>query len=263
MFAFFVFLINLLVVTDRKVYKSFRLLFKMEQTRREFVRNIIGGLGAFILAPSNNRLRNIERESVANLLLDKFPNNIDGARDVVKKRVPGADKTLVHVAQFQDNPDLIFHKREYAAKVQLDIYKILNHFIDNYGIEEVYSEITPARALANLSNIDKDSIDLFSGEEFNATRFLEYQERLKINPANIYERDFVGVASVIRGDLSVEEFARQKRQTALELVSGNDRVFNILVFNGRGFGKEVNEWNSQNPRKKYSLIEVVPQSYVD
>lgn len=82
----------------------------------------------------------VNKPSLANIILDNFPEDLPGASKVEKYFAPEAKQCLVHVRQmhsskFGQDPPL-----EDINRVQEDVYRILTHLIDNHHTYEVYAE---------------------------------------------------------------------------------------------------------------------------
>ena len=53
-----------------------------------------------------------------------------------------------------------------------------------------------------------------------------------------------------------------REDVALDIISKNPNQMNVMVYGGaHKFEDNIHEWNQRNPDKKYSLIEVTPESY--
>jgi len=111
-----------------------------------------------------------ESETLANKLLERFPNQIPSAAEVKKYRTPGAKYILVHIKQthfsegpFKSSELSLDEKLEIYASIdrsQRDIYRILSYLVDTGFISEVRSEgftteNTPSIQNEYLSVLDK------------------------------------------------------------------------------------------------------------
>jgi hypothetical protein len=214
-------------------------------------------------------------QTLANKLLDEFPTEIPGARSINKQKILDADKTLVHIKQVHNNLEISPVERDYVIGVQKDIYQILNHLHETQRIDEVYSEgnfegkmeyLVQHPELVDLTNINLSLEDKYlQGAEY----MLQEEGKMKVIPAETMEGNFLAqdaVKDYENGLITLEERDRLifdvREDSALKLISKNPNPLNVMLYGGaHNFGDNINQWNSQHPDQKYSLIEITPESY--
>lgn len=193
------------------------------------------------------------------------------------------------ISRGADEDEIIYmYKRDMnnVRNCQSDIYNILSYLIRNNGLTEVYVEGHTLEDEATINDIAKN---VSLGLDINNRRALLDENTFKIGAA--CKLSFEGKIKLrgaeIRGS---EEFnlrlfnlhnpkVQEKREdTLLTLVAKDNKSFSVVIY-GRGHlfgGKKsfndynyesednkdnIYEWNTRNPDKKFSLIEVVPESY--
>ena len=114
-------------------------------SRRKFLQYGVGALAGLTLGTGGLHLFNDyqqRNQTLANKLLDEFPDEIPGAREVEKQKVIGADKTLVHVRQQHLTTRTEEGDEEWkrTEAVQNDIYEILSYLISEKDLKKVYRE---------------------------------------------------------------------------------------------------------------------------
>lgn len=155
---------------------------KNKISRRDLLKAGLAGAGALTLGAGG--LWFYEKPTLANRLLEEFPEEIPGARDIHKYAIKDADKTLVHVRQAHYTPiklpleELLYNGKfkseedkdiakkivriyEGVSKTQRDIYAVLNHLIDNNELREVYTE--------GISELDEEFANI-NAEDVITTR---------------------------------------------------------------------------------------------
>ena len=223
--------------------------------RRDLLKMGLAGAGALVLSAGG--IWHYQKPTLANRLLEEFPTNIHGAKEVKKYEIKGANKTLVHVRQAHINEGITSDQRDYVAKVQGDIYQILAFLNIHKKISEVYVEGLTENHEGD-SNPDLSFYNIKTGEIIDAPKLLEVEGTIRLIPAERYESH---LRALSRNAITKDIFDAREN-IALDVISRNQNTLNVLVYGGlHWFGDNINEWNKQHPDRKYSLIEITPESY--
>ncbi len=241
-----------------------------------------------------NELRLEERLSPANKELLDFPTKLPGAREVKKYMTPGAKYVLTHVRDHHDVDEALRtskRTRQYID-VQNDIYSSLNYLVENQGLTEVYLEgLDPKDERLQYLNIKTGEEDIIP-----ASNRLAYLGKLKIKGCESNELNHIGIDAqerIEKGEnidpgVAWDAIFEDREDFALKTISESldklGRPLAVMVYGCNhawgGYescGKEyfemaevakerstvkdnIHEWNKLHPDKKFSLIEVTPES---
>ena len=278
-------------------------------SRRDFLQYGAGAIAGLGLGAGGLWLFNDYQErnqTLANKLLEEFPNQIPGARSVEKQKVRGANKTLVHVRQAHEQEGIIplnellakkdltpEEKRNYARAVvnrfreisnnQEDIYSVLDYLIKNKGLNEIYSEGVSKSSENDVNAMAGELHELainrvfsigYFGEELDektrnllyfipgADKILSSKGRIKIRGCETDALNDI-VYGLRNGDRELYNAGNSLREdAALDIISQNTNPLNVIVYGGEHrWLDNIHAWNQKNPTKKYSLVEVTPESY--
>ncbi len=109
-------------------------------SRRDFLK--VGLAGALSLSAGGIWVYREHNKTLANKLLEGFPEKIPGVIEVLKQGVRGAAKTLVHVRQKHLVDGIKEGSDEWKEinRVQNDVYKILDYLHSHNNVNLVYVE---------------------------------------------------------------------------------------------------------------------------
>ena len=224
-------------------------------SRRDVLKAGLFGAGALVLGIGG--IYQFNKPTLANRLLERFPETIQGARDIHKYEIENANKTLVHVKQAHIAKEITPEQRDYIARVQKDIYQILKYLNETQGINEVYSEGLIKKKGINL-NLDLSFYDAKTGEITDAPALLELEGKIK----QILVEDTKIYLEALMPNATMKNIFSDRENAALDIISKSQKPLNVLVYGGlHWFGDNIHEWNQRNPNKKYSLIEITPKNY--
>ncbi len=189
---------------------------------------------------NKHSLKEVYDEGLTDDAKEKFNNTIKEFLEL-KKRVPPFDKI---------EKDKI--SKEAYKKIQ-DAYK---------KIEETYQEIYQAAEL-----------------KMGATGRLMLEGKIVLKDAETARLNDAAQEDALKGKIT-ENVTDLRENVVLENIVRNKDIFAVCVYGGahafggkQSFGEDyslegriskkdnIHEWNIKNPDKKFSLIEVVPQSY--
>lgn len=318
-------------------------------SRRDFLKWILGGVSSSILSgcqsvpyemqmvkkPGTNvvapRYFNLEDVVEANQLLIDFPDVISRAKSIDKYLTPGAKYLLVHVRDFHRTKDSVDEEPIATKEIQNNVYSILSHLMQNYGVDKVYCEgITPeAVSIWNLSarlnfisnnpddkqilddpkfkkwipfgavdldkfrkenpELYKDHLYLQKWIEYGAVyRLASETGKLEILAAeeadalahaqDMYNRLDLGFSKWFEERYeSLNAIAENRENIFLNIGSNQESPLIVVVWGashawggklscGKTYVSEerasicdnIAKWNSKNPDKKFSLIEITP-----
>jgi len=252
-------------------------------------RKFIAGAGAGLLGIIGGSYF-LNEDSEANRLLKEFPDEILGAGEVRKYRTEGARNCLVHILQghyvneerykselkdmgFDSEDQIRSLYKEDMEKVktcQEEIYDILSYLIRNKGLSEVYVEgHTPEdeEAVNNIAKnirlgIDRGNrkalLDKYAFRAGAPFRLL-FEGKIQIKGAEILESSEFKLRF---NSFKSPEINEEREDVLLSLIDNSRKNFSVTVYGaGHNFGDNIIKWNSKNPERKFSLIEVVPKSY--
>ena len=246
----------------------------------------------------------------------KFPEKLNGAREVRKYQTSGARYNLVHINQSHLNIDFIDYqlpKSDYPKvnAVQKDIYNILTDLSsrglnDSVRVEGVFrdkdedltveqsqeyrrilglvGEEFPYLPGTGLKLASEGKIKIEQGDDFPAMMICELARQGTLefffyNQRNLLPSNQLEI--IQKHGFSEDFYRRDNRENALlELMANEGRTNNVLTYGAaHQFGgkqscgdnypsKNLNggsqynlaDWNSENPDKKFSLIEVFPKN---
>lgn len=242
-------------------------------TRRDFLK-ILGAYATYGLIACNKK----PEETLANRLLETFPNEIPGASQVVKYKIPEAKYCLVHIRQahgleFLDqipgatkSPTVDSIKaalKEPVEKVQGDIYKVLNYLMDKISLDSVYCEGV-TKTTEEEWNIALELRDFIWNEGFRTMKEAQptIVQRLKIklsemDPSTTERRELEEFIS----DLENPSFIREADEELQNLKSPKSAVYKLSADKGL-YIKAAETDESYQARKnahEQDLLKQIPQ----
>jgi len=156
-----------------------------------------------------------------------------------------------------------------------NIYQILDYFV-NRGADEVYleSNFADEETMEKLRDIDYSSLSVDEQYFHGGARVLGREGKLNLLAPETFKGSSEGYRALLRyldkKDTLTKEQVKdlyrlifdERENIALDLISRNENPMNLLVFGGQHmFINNVYYWNQKYPDKKYSLVEVTPDSY--
>ncbi len=209
------------------------------------------------------------RPTLANRLLEEFPTEITGAKEIKKYKLWDADKTLVHIRQKHaaaDIENMTGSEIRQVVYVQGNIYEILEELTSQYGGDVFYEGNWKENHDLEYGNGMPDLEHVFRSREHNllygAELLLFNEGKISLIPAETYEGYTLPKVARDSGEVDFSLTFDRRENEVLEIVSESQYPINIVTFGGAHFfGDNILEWNKQNPDKRYSLIEITPESY--
>lgn len=239
---------------------------------------------------------NLENLTEANKLLVNFPDKIPRAESINKYLTPGAKYCMAHIRQTHLIENASKKDLKEIKKVQDNIYEIISYLVENYRISKVYCEgLTYSDAIikntcAKLS-FNNSQVYLFFKDriEYDAVyRFASKTDKLEIAGAETSKRltESKYMRDRLKGFGFFKWFTERKKildsifekreDVFLDIASKQENPMVIIIYGARhDWGGEIScgknykkkgpsicdniaKWNSNNPNKKFSLIEVAP-----
>ena len=274
----------------------------MTQTRRQIIKNI----GKTLILPSlaqtlfiNGCNDGLEKKLTANEMLRDFPDEIMGAKEVVKYEVPDAEYCLAHlrqthdgnVGEFVNKSNIPEQDKEITTKliymqvnqVQKEIYNILKEVNKKQGISDIYLEGLLPNHVDLVRNSPKEVYQIYLNEFIERGVFDPKTEEAnyffipggalalncqgKINLCAAESEDTYKFAKIAKnlpeGEIK-DKFLKTMREDALiDIVAKDGNPFALTVYGSdHNFKDNIEKYNSEN-QNKFSLIEITPASYVE
>ncbi len=220
-------------------------------------------------------------------LVKSFPLSIPGAKYIDRYYMRGSSTAVVHIRQIHklyDMNDEIYEKmKEYdpivadkmkttskrqfelqniekMRRVQADIYDIASFIIDRYGLTRLYAEGVSSEFSYLFSLYEKHPP---TEEEMLDCAYLRLltEKKIKVQPAeSLHLNSRAAVSNGLRSNNPQAIFDDRERE-ALSQISLQEQDLAILIYGGaHDFLPDVKKWNRHN-KKKFSLIEITPESY--
>lgn len=199
-------------------------------------------------------------------IVDKFELSTPEVGEVVKHEVPGSKYVLVHlkgpheVAPWDEAYGSAEAKEwdAFVKELKQEETGVIREIVDTYLLDGVYGE----------GHFVKDGVThRFTQEQLCDPRIMAEVRR---SDAQSYSRLFhsCGEVESLRYLFPSETVAARKISTEaredvlLELVAQRGDPLALTIYgSGHSWANNVEEWNTQNPDKKFSLIEVTTNSY--
>lgn len=268
----------------------------MKTTRKNFLKKTSSILLGISIIPS---LKNLYADNEIDLFFKSFPENLPKTKRIEKFHIPDSKYCLVHIREihYKKSKEQSQGLLNEVYIIQKDIYEILNFLIDNHNLKSVRPEgLTNDKrnkTIKQRARIYYEKIKRRTGREYigGAVKKLILEDRLNAKPAEIFEtrKKMNEMKEKIKEkiDFTEEEYqvfrkhAMEKREDdLLKLITNDLEKISFTVYGGahawggkKSCGENyilknkdstkdnIYEWNKKHQDKKFSLIEITPESY--
>ena len=228
-------------------------------------------------------ISSLEQKTEANQYLTRFPEMIPGAGSISKYEVANAKYCLVHVRQKHpgEGSRYVDQMGEETRTIQYEVYQILDSLRQNQGIKGVYAE---GFVIENQKEIEEEIQELrkwdaacASSEEKSREKQKKCRELSQLKAEQFGPTgDGVTYVLALEGKLEAYPaesmavrsgwlydriFKRERENYVLSLITQKFDPVAVTVYGaGHDFGDTIVKWNTEHPNKKFSLIEITPQT---
>lgn len=228
--------------------------------------------GLYPACKSDSTPRDSRSASELEQMIADFPSEIAGAERVDTYMTPGAKYCLVHIRQRHLVNDISDERRDRVRQTQANIYSILQDLHNKVGIDAVYVEgVSPW----NISELTQQPDHYNAGLKFSAKKGIEV---LPGEDTDLYRLSGFAEEYISDNPHLIHFVIDEREDHLLREISKQDSPMNYVIFGGahawggtNSFGEEYNSegrlsavdnihvWNTLNPDRKFSLIEITPK----